>query len=187
MVPEVREDRRLPPRSVSAIACTVLLGFLVFTGSHVRAGDPPSTSSTPAVKLSRGGICHDSASQHFARLKAYQPFYSMEECVAAGGRPFRAATKKPGSPTDVASGGQQSERRPDQDGSKEGVPIIVWWGVAGIVILVFGIPWLRRWRLRRKNQETEARFNEAAERHWRGHHLDRPKDPNEQGPMKPGE
>ncbi|WP_422473669.1 HNH endonuclease family protein [Endozoicomonas sp. ALB032] len=38
------------------------------------------------VKLSRGGICHGEASPHYDRTKNFQPFLSMDECLAAGGQ-----------------------------------------------------------------------------------------------------
>jgi hypothetical protein len=179
---EARERRRW---LILAAACAVLLGMLSPIRS-VRAGDPSDTSTTPAVKLSRSGICHDSASRYFAKMKNYQPFARMEDCIAAGGRAFGAAAKRPSSPTDSPSS-KESERRTDQDGSKGGIPVIAWLIVGGVVILVLAIPWIRRSRLRRRNQATEADFQEAAERRWQGHQRDRPEDPNQQGAEKRGD
>jgi hypothetical protein len=45
-----------------------------------------ATPSEPAVKLSRSGICHDSASPSYAATKNFEPFNSIKECLTAGGQ-----------------------------------------------------------------------------------------------------
>lgn len=38
------------------------------------------------VKKSRNGICHNKMSQYYDKVKNYQAFYSLDLCVASGGR-----------------------------------------------------------------------------------------------------
>ena len=42
--------------------------------------------STPSVKKSGSGICHDEASAFYSKTKTFIPFNSIEECINNGGR-----------------------------------------------------------------------------------------------------
>ncbi len=113
-------------------------------------------SPAPAVKLSRGGICHDTASPHYARLKEFKPFESMDACLRAGGRQSLADAKKQETTSDRTIG----------------LAIVLSSGVA-IAIVV----WLL-WRFRRRrSMDAETAFREAEQRRWEGHRLDPPKRP----------
>jgi hypothetical protein len=48
---------------------------------------PAGSSSGPAVKMSRSGICHDRNSPWYSQTLHYTSFASMEACKEAGGRP----------------------------------------------------------------------------------------------------
>ena len=43
-------------------------------------------SNAELIKKTKSGICHPPASSYFDRTKNYQPFKSVESCLAAGGR-----------------------------------------------------------------------------------------------------
>ncbi|MGQ9425590.1 HNH endonuclease family protein [Gilvimarinus sp. F26214L] len=60
-----------------------------------------SWSQSPAVKLSKSGICHDSRSSWYSRTQSFTPYPSLEACLAAGGRlpkGFDAAIEQPPGP-----------------------------------------------------------------------------------------
>jgi hypothetical protein len=43
--------------------------------------------SSPAVKMSKTGICHPRGGSYYSRTQNYTPYPSMEACIKAGGRP----------------------------------------------------------------------------------------------------
>jgi hypothetical protein len=45
-----------------------------------------SQGSDTAVKMSESGICHDTSSRHYARVKSFKPYSSMRACLDDGGR-----------------------------------------------------------------------------------------------------
>ena len=45
-----------------------------------------SQDGADTVKMSASGICHDASSRHYARLKSFKPYESMQACLADGGR-----------------------------------------------------------------------------------------------------
>jgi len=169
----------------SAAVCAIALGELIL-GLHLQPVDSFAAPAAPAVKLSRTGICHDGSSQHYAKLQEYQTFDSMQECVAAGGRPTRAAVKKSDGPPDEAS------RKPPRNvpwidrtrSALEDVGI-GWLLVAGIVIFALLVPPARGWYRRWQNRRTQAAFEEAELRRWRGHKLDPGANPSDGSP-EPG-
>lgn len=120
-----------------------------------------------AVKLSSGGICHESSSAHFERLKKFQRFNTMSECIAAGGRLPVSAQRKEGTRRNA---GQED---PDQIFSigKESMIIAV---VAGVALLLAGWLYGKSWYRRRKNQRIESEFRSAQDKRWEGHRLERP-------------
>ena len=117
-----------------------------------------ATDAADGVRLSRGGICHDSTSPHFARLKEFTSFSSMSDCVAAGGRPPRSMEAT------------QSSETP-----RHGFSEVIGWGVAILAVLtiamIAGWPTLRRLYRRFKNRDVEREFRAAELRRWRGHRL----------------
>lgn len=61
------------------------------------------SSTAPAVKKSDQGICHERGSATYKRTKHFEPYDSMDACLASGGRVARnaaaegdEAAKKPG-------------------------------------------------------------------------------------------
>ncbi len=49
------------------------------------------TPDAPAVKKSRAGICHLRGTAGYEQTQRYDAFASIEQCVASGGRPTKAA------------------------------------------------------------------------------------------------
>ena len=138
------------------VSCVAALGLLIL-GELLQPTDSLGASAEPPVKLSRGNICHDATSTHYARLKEYQSFNNMQECIAAGGRPSRGSTKKPDSPIQDALGS-----------------VGIGWLLGGaVVVFAIGLLLFRNWSRRRQNQKTQEVFEEAEDRHWRGHRLDK--------------
>src|SRR5262245_44741074 len=73
-------ERRWVRRGSVVILCLAAwLGF----GTVARA---EATDTEPAVKLSRGGICHERGTVHYQQTIYFQAFDSMQACLAAGGR-----------------------------------------------------------------------------------------------------
>lgn len=139
-------------------SCAAALGLLIFGGLLQQSTSSLAASATPTVKLSRSGICHDKTSTHYARLKEYQSFNTMQECIAAGGRPSRGPAKKPDSLIPDTLGGVG----------------IGWWLLAGIAAIVaIAVPLVHRWHRRRQNKKTQEAFEEAEEKRWRGHRIDK--------------
>jgi cbb3-type cytochrome oxidase subunit 3 len=134
------------------MAVALLALLLAVCGSSAGLAQSPA----PAVKLSRSGICHDTASPHYARLKEFTPFDSMDACRRAGGRQSLASAKKQEATSD----------------STIGFAIVLFAGVSLAVLA-----WLY-WRYRRRRPtDVEAAFRESEQRRWEGHRLDSPKRP----------
>jgi hypothetical protein len=134
------------------LAVALLQVLLAMSGSSAGFAQPPA----PAAKLSRGGVCHDTGSPHYARLKEFKPFDSMDACLRAGGRQSLASAKKQETTSD----------RTIQ------LAIVL---SAGVAIAV--VAWLV-WRYRRRRStDVEAAFREAEQRRWEGHRLDPPTRP----------
>ena len=55
---------------------------LVFASSGLIAQD----NSEPPVKKSHSGICHERGYGSYNQTKQFEPYDSMETCVASGGR-----------------------------------------------------------------------------------------------------
>ena len=45
-----------------------------------------SEEETQVVKMSQSGVCHDSASRHYSRVKNFKAYDSIEACLEDGGR-----------------------------------------------------------------------------------------------------
>jgi len=118
-----------------AMVCT-----LAFSTMAVRAG-----ADEPQVKLSRSGICHEKGTEFYGRTKRFEPFDSMEACIAAGGRPAKPSpfasqprtdrVEQPAPATDVApeppSGGftnrMQTKALLWGAGAAAVIGVFVWW------------------------------------------------------------
>lgn len=72
-----------PVTRCAAVIVVAYLGVGLGAASAAAAGGEPQLASEPAVKLSRSGICHDRTSPNYRRLKTYDPYASIEECLAA--------------------------------------------------------------------------------------------------------
>ncbi|MGQ0510139.1 MAG: hypothetical protein ACT4P9_05955 [Betaproteobacteria bacterium] len=138
-------------------ARALLTATLIATASAPLVAQPANSSH--AVRLSRGGICHDASSSHYSRLKEFQSFKSMDLCIAAGGRPTQGTSRN------------ESRGKPNES-------LLETWGIAlliaVVIALIVGIPLLRRWWIRRKNISVEKAFREAEARRWEGHRIERP-------------
>ena len=64
-----------------AIASTVV--GLALTASPLTSW---SQDEAATVKMSNSGICHDASSRHYARLKNFKPYASIQACLDDGGR-----------------------------------------------------------------------------------------------------
>lgn len=45
-----------------------------------------SQDETSVVKMSQSGVCHDATSRHYARVKNFKPYESIQACLDDGGR-----------------------------------------------------------------------------------------------------
>lgn len=45
-----------------------------------------SQDETEVVKMSQSGVCHDTSSRHYARVKNFKPYESIQACLDDGGR-----------------------------------------------------------------------------------------------------
>ena len=45
-----------------------------------------SQDETEVVKKSQSGVCHDTSSRHYARVKNFKPYDSIQACLDDGGR-----------------------------------------------------------------------------------------------------
>jgi hypothetical protein len=115
------------------------------------------------VRLSKGKICHDASSQHYASLQTYQAFKTMQDCLAAGGRLSVADQRK-------------ADARKEEP-SEESLSNWIVWTIAAVVVVAFliavALPFFRSWLRQRKNRQVEEEYRDTGDRRWRGHRLDR--------------
>ena len=139
-------------RLLISLACAAAIALV--TGS-VLAGAP---ASEPAVKMSRGGICHERGTVHYQQTIYFERFDSMQACFAAGGR--RMGDK----PQPYIYRGTHPSRI---------YALLVILGIiAALAIIVgVGVPWWQRRRLKLVRMEEDR-----ARRYWEGHKLE-PKNP----------
>lgn len=67
-----------------------LLAIALFSVGFSSFANMPSeviAQSSPAVKMSKTGICHPRGGSYYSRTQNYTPYPSMEACIKAGGRP----------------------------------------------------------------------------------------------------
>ena len=145
-----------PTSRMAGCARSIAAALLALVASWAAPDEGFAQTREPPVKLSRSGICHDAASQHYERLKDYRPFDSMDACLRAGGRLSQAEARR-----------QEAE-------SRRVVEIVILIAVGiGIAVVV----WLYRRRQQRRPTAAESEFREAERRKWEGHRLDPPKGP----------
>src|SRR6476661_2952995 len=73
---------RLTRANVGAMRPLLLTLVLVFASPGLIAQD----NSAPPVKKSHSGICHERGYGSYNQTKQFEPYDSMEACVASGGR-----------------------------------------------------------------------------------------------------
>lgn len=61
---------------------SLLIGILVFGAPVVFA----QQAAEPPVKKSHSGICHERGYGSYNQTRSFEPYDSMEACVASGGR-----------------------------------------------------------------------------------------------------
>jgi hypothetical protein len=72
------ETRLISSRKLASVLVTLSLGLMPLTSWSQEEG--------VAVKMSTSGICHDTSSQHYERVKNFKPYESMQQCLDNGGR-----------------------------------------------------------------------------------------------------
>lgn len=105
----------------------------------------------PEVKKSSSGICHERGSGSYGRTKNFEPYESMEKCVASGGR--RAANVS-------ATKGEESATA---EGLKRYGGKIAF--IAILLAVVSGAIWLAS----RGAGSRTAKLNELEQKKWEGH------------------
>jgi hypothetical protein len=74
-------------RRVLFAFATLSLVTVAPTATDAQRRDATSQrAESPAVKLSRNGICHPRGGTYYSRTIHYTPYRSMDECIRAGGR-----------------------------------------------------------------------------------------------------
>ena len=58
----------------------------MFVGMVLALMCTTAMANEPPVKKSNSGICHPMGGTYYDRTTNYEPFNSMEECIASGGR-----------------------------------------------------------------------------------------------------
>jgi predicted heme/steroid binding protein len=68
--------------SFPKFAATAVVSLSLFSVSPASWSQGTDT----AVKMSGSGICHDTSSRHYERVKSFKPYPSMQACLDDGGR-----------------------------------------------------------------------------------------------------
>jgi Nuclease-related domain len=155
---------------VGLIVLILLTVSTYATGQQVDAAAPQEE-----VRKSRKGNCHDSTSRDYARLRSYESFKTMKDCVASGGRSIAKASHGPNAADDGTK-------------SREAEPTFIrrardtfirwireWWsvwmapGIGFVVLAVFLWPGLRRRHARYKTRRAHRLFEARARKHWQGY------------------
>jgi hypothetical protein len=125
----------------------------------------PAVASEAAVRLSQGGICHAPESPHYARLKSYEQFSTVEECIRAGGR----------LPLAEARGTASTQSREDAQGKGAGLAL----AMVVLAACAAGVLWML-WHRNRKSRSLHRAIDDLERRRWEGHRLDsRPRRPTD--------
>ncbi|UCH50345.1 MAG: hypothetical protein JSU95_17030 [Betaproteobacteria bacterium] len=70
-------------RSLSSKVLASALVTFALTATPVTSW---SQDETQVVKMSQSGVCHDTSSRHYARVKNFKPYDSIRACLDDGGR-----------------------------------------------------------------------------------------------------
>lgn len=108
-------------------------------------------NAEPEVKKSSSGICHERGSGSYGRTKSFEPYESMEKCLASGGR--RAANVS-------ASKGEEST---SAEGLKRYGGKIAF--VAILLAVVGGAIWLAK----RGAASRATKLHDLEQKKWEGH------------------
>jgi len=134
----------------------LLVAWLSASPAHAQ-----DSAQQPAVKMSRTGICHERGSVHYMHTIYFEPFESMEACLAAGGRRI-GEELEPG------------KSAPEYRGTRP--PVSINWRMVFVVsciaipfLVAVIVPWYRRRRTRRAFRS----FEDRRRRDWEGKKLER--------------
>ena len=72
------QTRALPARLFTSALITLALTATPLTSW--------SQDEAEVVKMSQSGVCHDASSRHYARVKNFKPYDSIQACLDDGGR-----------------------------------------------------------------------------------------------------
>jgi hypothetical protein len=154
------------------VAAWILLGCFAF-------GSANADSSSPQVKLSRSGICHEKGTEYYDQTKRFRSFGSVEDCLAAGGR----LPKRSPQAIQDAAGDQPmapGETQPLTNSDEGGVTGWQWTNILSICgILAIGGAVLAWWRRRRERAGFKGQAA-AERRRWAGHRLSKADQADEQ-------
>jgi hypothetical protein len=123
-----------------------LLASLFATGGVLAQG-----AADPEVKKSSAGICHERGTGSYGRTKNFEPYDSLEKCVASGGR---RATNVSANKDDGPASAEGLKR----DGGKIAF-------IAILLAIVGGGVWLAK----RGAGRRSAKLNELEQKKWAGH------------------
>ena len=109
----------------------------------LAASAASAVDDSPPVKKSTNDICHERGWPNYERTKNFEPFDSMEACVASGGR--------------------AAENRPETVRDRLTKPK-TWLAVIGAIAAAFGVYWFQRSHRRRARHLADPE-----RRRWEGH------------------
>jgi len=113
-----------------------------------------ATANEPAVKKSTSGICHEKGKGSYSKTKHFEPFNSLEECVASGGRA-------------AANAGVDNMDQGNSWLAEYGGRLLL---ILGGLVVAFAAYWFAA---RRRQASGGERLGELEQRKWEGHRLDR--------------
>lgn len=73
---------------------TLCVFTLVVLSLNAQAADTKSTTNQTGVKKSASGICHESSSRFYAKLKHFTSYDSLKACLDSGGHQPAKTSKK---------------------------------------------------------------------------------------------
>lgn len=123
-----------------------------------------SSQDRPAVKKSRRDICHERGTISYVQTIYFEPFESMEACLASGGRLSGTVPEAPGAET------RSSEPRPAKGTWYGHYAVYVLASSVCAILLIGGLVW--RFWFRRNARRQIRTFEQRQERAWQGHRLE---------------
>lgn len=76
-------------KTIRRVTTSTLLALVV-----ILSATGLSYASSPEVKKSNSGICHDDSSRSYSRTKNFTPYDTISACIESGGRLPKGATRK---------------------------------------------------------------------------------------------